>query len=1057
MSRCGSCLQPVQSAARFCPSCGTPQATAAPAEVRRTVTVVFCDLVGSTALGESTDAESVREVVQAYFREMRAALERHAGTVEKFIGDAVMGVFGVPAVHEDDALRAVRAAVDMRAALAAVNEASGPVLDLPLQIRIGVATGEVVYAEPRAPDTFVTGDCVNLAARLQNAAEPGEIRIDQATYRLVRRFSATEPLGPLVVRGKTRPVVAFRLAGLLDAPAGAGAPPDVAMVGRAAELAALVARTAAVASSNRCELALVVGSGGIGKTRLAAELVARLPPGATSLTGRCLSYGEGSPFYAVVEVIRGAAGLAVGDDAATCRRRLAGLLPTAADTEALLEWLTALLDSSAAPAAPEETFWAVRRLLEERAGGRPLVVVLDDLHWSQPGLLSLAEHLVRSSRAPILLVGLTRPELLDEQPGWAPLATAVLTLDPLEDLEAGRLLHGLLGRTAQVPDRVRGQLVTAAEGNPLFLEQMLAMLVDDAVVGTDGRWLAADETVPIRVPPTISALLAARLARLEPAERAVLERAAVIGQVFYRSAVEAMSSPTERPAVGRHLEALVRRRFVAASASDLVGEAAHRFLHAFVRDEAYRGLTKRHRAELHEQFCGWLDDRAEDFAQEPLDITGHHLEQAFLLRRELRLTDAHTADLAVGAAGRLGAAGRRMRYVDPRSAARLLSRAAALLPEGDRRCREFRLDGSDALWANGQQQAARAVLAEVGAGSPAGDEWWAAAVRVRELEMRIRAEAETVVPLVLDEAEALQAILARQADRRTLSRLLRLRADAELTLGHDRKVRGLLEAARAHAEAAGDRGLAADITGSVLGHGYFCSTPATEVIALAEQVIAASGTGLLLAAAHSFLAPLYAMQGRPAAARRSLELARAMLVEIADERRLVGIAYTAAPMHMLLGDPESAAAELAAACASFRARGDDYAYSTVAAMLADVECHRGNYRAAAGWVAASRDAAASNDMVSQLLWRSAYARVLGHTGALAEAAAAAREAVQLAAGSDMPEIRAQVELALAEVLRTAGQADDAARWVTSALRRYEAKGNLVGAARARALLPASVS
>ncbi|HLI77439.1 MAG TPA: adenylate/guanylate cyclase domain-containing protein, partial [Acidobacteriaceae bacterium] len=490
MIACGSCGKEIAEDFRLCPYCGTAVAVAPRREQRKRVTILFCDITGSTALGESTDPEALRSLLARYFERMKGIIESHGGTVEKFIGDAVMAVFGVPQLHEDDALRACRAALEMQAALP----------ELGIRARIGVNSGEVVTG---TAERLATGDAVNVAARLEQAAPPGDILIGEETLRLVRdtvEVAATEPLS---LKGKSEPVPAFRLLAVneLAARPASAAP----MVGRGRELDRLQDAFAQAVEDRSCQLFTILGSAGVGKSRLAAEFLTQGVPGLDGtrvLRARCLSYGEGITYWPVVEVIK------------QIDRSPADPYADAA--------VQSLLGERAAATTADEIAWAFRLLLEQEAQSQPLVVVFDDIHWGEETFLDLIEHVADLAQdASILLLCMARPELLEKRPAWGGgkwNATTVL-LEPLDAAETDELLDALGG----VSDEMRERIRQAAEGNPLFVEEMLALIRESG-----GEAIA--------VPPTIQALLAARLDQLAPEERTVLEYGAVEGRVFHRSA-----------------------------------------------------------------------------------------------------------------------------------------------------------------------------------------------------------------------------------------------------------------------------------------------------------------------------------------------------------------------------------------------------------------------------------------------------------------------------------------------------------------------------------------
>jgi class 3 adenylate cyclase/tetratricopeptide (TPR) repeat protein len=637
---------------------------------RKTVTVIFCDVVGSTALGESSDPEALQALLARYFEQMKAIVEAHGGSVEKFIGDAVMAVFGVPVVHEDDALRAVRAAAEMREAFS----------HLGVQGRIGVNTGEVVVG---TPERLATGDAVNVAARLQQAADPDTILLGETTRVLLGGAVDAAPVELLELKGKAQPVPAYLLEAVHDAPE---RPHDAPFVGRDAEVAALRASWERALAEQRCELVTVVGDAGVGKSRLVAEALDGIA--ARVVRGRCLPYGDGITYWPVVEVIKQLGGLPVDPDAA--------------------EVIRSLLGETGRPVGPEESGWALRKLLEQEA---PLVVVFDDIQWAEETFLDLVEGIaLLSSTAPILLLCMARPELLARRPEW-PVA---VRLEPLPGDAVAELLAGL-------PEETRGRVAAAAGGNPLFLTEMLAMAQEDGAVD---------------VPPTLRALLGARLDQLDPQERTVLERGAVEGEIFHRGSVQALASP-EVPVTPK-LAALVRRQLIRPDRAQLTGDDGFRFRHLLIRDAAYDALPKATRAELHERFAGWLDEHGADLVE--LDeIIGYHLEQAARFRVELGTPDA---ELSLRAAKRLAKAGRRMLLPTNDRVARGLFARAVELTRPFALDVQLEVDYAAALHWEDPAGAVRAAAAAAERARAEGDVLGEAVARVSEGLNRVFTEAD---------------------------------------------------------------------------------------------------------------------------------------------------------------------------------------------------------------------------------------------------------------------------------------------------------------------------
>ena len=476
---CARCGEPLPARARFCPACAAPVQGEEAAASRRVVTVFFSDVAGSTQLGEQLDAEAVREVMNRYFGAVSSALERHGGHIEKFIGDAVVALFGVPSAHEDDALRCVRAAVEAREAVRVLGDDLHSRLGVRLGVRIGIATGEVVVGASPAARTIATGDTMNTAARLQQSAPVGEILIGAATHRLVYGSVIAEAVEPLDLKGKTDPVAAYRVVALDDDPARRLRPAATALVGRVRERQMLQAAFDRAAEERSCQLVTVLGTAGVGKSRLVAEFLAGLEPAATICAGRCLSYGEGVTYWALAEAVKALAHVDERDSPEDVRARLEALVEPGIAGE-VADGVGSLLGLAGANARVEDARVALRHLFEAVAARQPLVVAFDDIHWAEPPLLDLIDDLADwLPEAPILLLCMSRPELLDERPGWSrgKLNSTTVLLEPLSEADCEALVCELLG--ADLPEPVAGRIVAAAEGNPLFVEELVGMLLDD--------------------------------------------------------------------------------------------------------------------------------------------------------------------------------------------------------------------------------------------------------------------------------------------------------------------------------------------------------------------------------------------------------------------------------------------------------------------------------------------------------------------------------------------------------------------------------------------------
>jgi class 3 adenylate cyclase/tetratricopeptide (TPR) repeat protein len=619
------------------------------APTRRLVTALFCDVAGSTALGERLDPEAVRRIMRSYFVLVSTAVERHGGSVEKFIGDAVVGVFGVPRSHEDDALRGVRAAVEARDAVRAMADDVAQSLGVAFAVRIGLATGEVVAGGGTGLDGVLTGDTMNTAARLETAAPQGEVLVCASTYALVRGAVTSEPVEPLTVKGKAEPVAAHRI---LDVRPGADARNphfEAAMIGRTADVQRVRAAFDVCRRDRRSGLVTILGSAGVGKSRLVAEVLANIGDDVVIAEGRCLSYGEGITYWPLAEVIAQLAGIEQGDSSEDVVRRIADLAGST-DPADIAVPVAALLGVAGVSAPIDVSRRAVRSLVETVASRGPLVLVFDDLHWAEPALLDLVEYIVTPPlEAPLFVVGNARPDLAEERPGLtgADIAAETVRLEPLGSEDSGALLAAYLG--APVPAQIASRIVTAAGGNPLFLEELAAMLVDQGLLRLDGDSVEVFRPIDeLPLPLTISALLAARLDGLGAAERGVLDRAAVEGQVFHESALLALgAAPATLEA---DLSGLSRTGFVRRGASVFPGQRAHGFRHLLIREAAYRATAKERRAQWHEELADWVERLVGDRVTEHDEILAHHVFQAARYRSEIGETDVHTRSLARRAA-----------------------------------------------------------------------------------------------------------------------------------------------------------------------------------------------------------------------------------------------------------------------------------------------------------------------------------------------------------------------------------------------------------------------
>jgi tetratricopeptide (TPR) repeat protein len=995
-----------------------------------------------------------------WFEAMRSVLERHGGTVQKFIGDAVMAVFGIPALHEDDAVRAVRAAAELRRGLEGLNRDLLRDWGVTLEMRTGVNTGEVVAGDPNIGDALVLGDAVNLAARLEQAAAPGEVLLGEQTWRLVRDAVQVEPVAPLALKGKQQPVPAVRLLSVTPGVPGHARRLDAPMVGRGRPLRLLQDAFEAAAADRACHLVTVLGTAGVGKSRLAAELLAEVGGRATVLQGRCLPYGEGITYWPVTELLREAAGLTDADGPAAARAKLQAVLAGDERDALVAERLAGLLGLAELSDGADELPWAVRRLLESLARDRPLVVLLDDLHWAEPTLLDLVEHVADWSRdAPILLCCLARPELLDARPGWGggKFNASSLLLQPLGATDSERLVEHLLGR-AMLAEAARRHIVETAEGNPLFVEELLGMLIDDGLlVRSDGGWAPTTDLSVVPVPTSIATLLTARMEQLDHEERAVVGRASVIGQTFYRDAVAELSADADPQAVGQRLSALVRRELVRPAASDVAGQEAFRFRHVLLRDAAYAGLPKALRAELHERFAAWLQRAAGERLREHPELLAYHLEQAYRLRTELGPVDDRGRALAASAAEWLTQAGRRaLALGDMPAVAKLLQRAVELLPAGAPGRPELLVDLGSALLETGAFEHADAVIAEAAAAVDlAADPRRAWRVRLDCSLLRlVHGRERRGIDEVGREAERAIAALTELGDDAGLARAWLLLSEVHNLRGRMAAMAQAAEHAIGHAQKAGDLHMV-DLAVSRLGIALpFGPMPVEEAIGRARELLEQTrGRRRWEAWTLRALARLEAKRGRFSEARALQAEGKAIAEELGLDWSLALLALTSGEIETLAGEPAAAEPQLRIAYEVSRRLGDKQ-YIAVAPNLAEVLHLQGRDEEALRFTE-EVEALVEPDVPEQFLWRKARAKVLAVQGEVEEAERLAREAVELAERTDHLEEHADALMTLAEVLRRAGRAAEATPALRDALDLFRQKGNTVLARRAQQALETS--
>ncbi|KAA1418569.1 AAA family ATPase [Nocardioides humilatus] len=1047
--RCGSDSPPE---ARFCMACGFELARQAPRRtLRKTVTVVFTDLVGSTDVGERLDPEALREVLADYFARMRAVIEHHGGLVERLLGDAVLAVFGLPTAHEDDALRAVRAAVDMRAALAEVNEGLPAGLDLRIRARTGINTGEVLVADDALTGVMtgdVVGDVVNVAARLEAAADTDGILIGELTHRLVRDYVESEPL-TLRLKGKRDDVRAHRVLSVSDTRA-LGRRLSAPLIGRQQEYDALLAAFATARGDGVGQLVTVLGAAGSGKSRLVRDVTAALAVEAKVVSGRCLPYGE-IAMLPVAEVVTQLVGLGLDTTGAAVQHAVARALEDEPDDATLIRAARIAGAAGLGPlaGAVEDAALDLAALLVASARDQPVVVVIEDLHWASESLLDLLEAVARGTTAAVLLLCTSRPDVLETHPTWsATIADAAVVDVPLLDSDHSRLLISELLGAGDAARDVTPSVVAVAEGNPLVVEEALAMLIDDGLlVRRDGAWRLETDIGDLRIPPTVDAILAARLDLLPPDERRAAELAAVVGKEFSRAELGALNAG-EVPDLDATLDALWAKQLI-----DLEDQQPDglRFHHILVRDAVYAATPKRRRADLHGTYADIVGAMVGgELGGQFSEIVGEHLERSFFLRRELGAGKDALRPLGSRAAQRLVDAGERATGSSDHGAAeRLLTRALALLDEAHPLRASLLMDLSEVLHDMAQQAAARDTLeraiAATGSGAAEDVQLRAELARIRSDVLYSDREATSAVSLMRDLAERLEEI----ADGRVVVRAWTTAAHVAYSADkHDIGV-DMMRRAVEHARRTGGAELPYCLVG-LCEVALWGSLPALALRDMCSAAISEAQAGTLHAAAlemklgmvDGLLGDFELAGARLTNALNFAESHRAQVWVSDAHWKLGGCA-------VLAGDFEAAAAHLGRTRALFHDFGEP-SEAAVAAQQAVCFLRLGDVEQAR----AGTDFAMAHqvDSETRIAARVASAELEILVGDPVVGVARARDAVEVAeVGDDILALGDSLSVLGRALLATGGR-HEAVSTFERALAVYEAKGVVPAVAATRELL-----
>jgi DNA-binding SARP family transcriptional activator len=993
----------------------------APPAARKTVTVLVVGIAGHV------DPEVRHRLGERLSERVSPVLERHGAAVERLGAGRVMGVFGVPRAHEDDALRAVHAAAELRNGF---DESSDPFC-------LGIDTGRMLTGDPGAGEPLVTGDAVDVAVQLQQIGRTGWICIGEATRRLVVNAVTVEEIAsPPAARVAGAPS-AWRLLELFpDAPAFRRRF-DASFIGREVELAQLGQALGRATRERRAHLATVFGDAGVGKSRLVQELGRSVEDRARMLTGRCLSYGEGITYWPLREIVAQAAG----------ERGVRPLLDGSPDADVVAARLESAIGSGTAGAVTEEVFWAVRKLVEVLARESPLVLSFEDVHWAEPTLLDLIEHLADWVRdAPVLIVCLARPELLDGRPSWAggKLNASSILLEPLTAEESAELLEDI-STGSELTLEARRRIADAAAGNPLFLEQMLAMLSESENVEPE-----------IAVPPAIQALLAARLDRLEPAERHVLACASIEGEIFHVGGVAELAAPYTREEVAAQLMSLVRKELIRFEPPDLTGDEAFRFRHALIRDAAYEELSKETRSELHGRYAAWLEHAAGARVDEYEEFLGFHLERAFRFRAELGDVDDRAVELAEGARLHLASAGRSaFRRGDTRAAINLLERARVLPTSDERASLELAPDLGFALFQAGELERADSGLTEaIEEARALGDRRTERHAWLVRESSRLFWQSEEIDPAEsLREGRESLAVLQQAGDDLALARAWAFIAFASMCTREPAPHREAGERALEHARRAGSR---LDEAFSLAHLGWSLvdgATPVGEGIQILEGLLQELATDPLgEAIVSAYLANLVAMEGRFDDARALTARSRAGVQEFVGFMRANVEVFGCGRVEAMTGDLQAAERTTRAVAGRAAEIADHWFYVLASNDLARAVCDLGRPEEGLRILEESEQYPAPPDIEVIVKRTTTRALALARLGQLEEAETVAREAIGLVRSTEFLGYHAEALLVLAEALRLGGRGEEAAAAIEEAAALYERKGNVAAAERTRVAL-----
>ena len=1003
---CGTCGLEARNQARFCRGCGgsldvavAPTAVAT-GPVRRTVTVMFADLAGSTTFEERVDAETAREVIGRYHELLRATAQRHRAGVTKYIGDGFMAVWGVPETGLDDAGHAVDAAVELQDRFVDLASRVAEAHGVELALRVAVNTGEVVIGEG---DADIVGDALNVAARLESECPRGHVVVGEETWRSTRGQHRYDALGQVQVKGRTTPVSVFQWLARQAEPAEA-AP----FIGRADEVGRLQSALDDATRARAARMVTVIGDPGVGKTRLAAEFVASQPDLRVIRT-RC-NVEETVALAPIVELLRS--------------RDLDADVPSGAPERVrMIRDLQGLADG--VPGSVEETFWALRRFVESLAFHGPLLVVLDDIQWADALLLDFVEHLVEwVAEVPVLVLALARPELREVRPEFVAVSrwvTQAVHLGGLDPAATAELAAEVLGG-ARLPQELLGRLPSSTGGNPLFVRELIGMLVDDEVlVEEPAGWRLTIDVDAITIPPTIHALLASRLERLDAVDRRVLEIASVFGTDFSVGAVSVLAD-RGAAAIKPCLDRLRRLQLAQPSGAYVGNEPVWRFHHVLIRDVAYRRLLKSDRADLHERLADWVEAGGATLASDPDEMVARHLESAHGYRLDLGTADDRTVDLALRSARCYLASARRALDRDELvSAGSQAARGAALATADDGLRAELLLIGCEAFLSAGDVVTCAPLVDDLERVAGETLAPWATCYRCQFI---VYTDPERLLEVDARLQDAIDEF-GRRKDSAGLAKAHRVRAGARSRLGRIGDCESDLLEALIAARRSGDQRQITAALSAAPSAALWGPSPVPKAGGRCLDVVRmqrmATAAPSLEATSLRCLAVLELLRGRPDKARSMLADARQVVADLGLRHGLMETELFAGIIESMVGDPVAAEPHFRAALEGLGALGVGADAGLAAALLARSLLAQGRVDTADQYAGESERLAGHN-LKTAVAWRAVRAEILCAQGSYDDAVALARDAVAIAAGTDLVLDHADACLALGRVLTAAGDA-----------------------------------